>query len=85
MSHLPELLAELLSEADARDLVDRVGLDARYIEFHGHLVNVWNNILRARGPSPENSRPSSMRLAPLSRLHRRNNQSPCGVPIVTGP
>ena len=52
MSHLPELLAELLSETDARDLVDRVGLDARYIEFRGHPVNVWNNILRAARLEP---------------------------------
>src|SRR5271157_2496940 len=52
MSHLPELLAELLSETDARDLVDRVGLDARYIEFRGHSVNVWNNILRAARLKP---------------------------------
>ena len=52
MSNLPELLAELLSETDARDLVDRVGLDARYIEFHGHPVNVWNNVLRAARLKP---------------------------------
>ena len=52
MSNLPELLAELLSETDARDLVDRVGLDARYIEFRGHPVNVWNNVLRAARLKP---------------------------------
>jgi len=52
VSHLPELLAELLSETDARDLVDRVGLDARYIEFRGHPVNVWNNVLRAARLEP---------------------------------
>src|SRR5208337_4377759 len=52
MSHLPELLAELLSETDARDLVDRVGLDAKYIEFHGNSVNIWNNVLRAARLKP---------------------------------
>ena len=52
MSNLAELLAELLSETDARDLVDRVGLDARYIEFRGHPVNVWNNVLRAARLKP---------------------------------
>ena len=52
MSNLPELLAQLLSETDARDLVDRVGLDARYIEFRGHPVNVWNNVLRAARLKP---------------------------------
>ena len=52
MSHLPEILAELLSETDARDLVDRVGLDAKYIEFHGHPVNIWNNVLRAARLNP---------------------------------
>jgi tetratricopeptide (TPR) repeat protein len=52
VSHLPELLAKLLSETDARDLVDRVGLDATYIEFRGHLVNVWNNVLRAARLKP---------------------------------
>jgi hypothetical protein len=44
--NLPELLAELLSEDDARDLVDRAGLDARFIVFRGHRVNIWNNVLR---------------------------------------
>ena len=52
MSNLPELLAELLSEADARDLVDRVGLDAKHIEFHGTAVNIWNSVLREARKTP---------------------------------
>lgn len=46
MSHLVDLLAELLSEPDARDVVDRVGLDHRRIMFGGNLNNVWSSILR---------------------------------------
>jgi hypothetical protein len=56
LSNLAELLAKLLSEADARDFVDRVGLDARYIEFHGHLVNIWNSILREAKRRPSTIR-----------------------------
>ena len=84
MSHLPELLAELLSETDARDLVDRVGLDARYIEFRGHPVNVWNNVLRAA-----RLKPGKLQAVVDSAIARYPdytdaiNQSPCGVPIVT--
>jgi hypothetical protein len=56
LTNLPELLAQLLSEADARDIVDRVGLDARYIEFRGHLVNIWNSILREAKRRPSTIR-----------------------------
>jgi hypothetical protein len=56
LSNLAGLLATLLSEADARDFVDRVGLDARYIEFHGHLVNIWNSILREAKRRPSTIR-----------------------------
>jgi hypothetical protein len=46
LAKLAEHLATLYSEEDARDVVDKVGLDARYIVFRGHLINIWNSILR---------------------------------------
>jgi hypothetical protein len=52
LSNLSDLLADLQTEADARDLVDLVGLDARYIEFRGNPVNVWNNVLREARSKP---------------------------------
>jgi hypothetical protein len=52
-NELADTLSWLLSEADARDYSDRVGLDDRYIEFRGHRANIWASVLREARNQPD--------------------------------